>query len=456
MSIRDWYPILRWDTLPNFGLCHTATTSDEFKRNYAESKEIRDFRENLLETLGGSFDTPNMRILGKPGTGKTTFLYSLLSLNGQNLDKYFLYIFHVNRAVGDDPEPLVIEELFGAWGAYFNSCGFDNEFNSIKSQKITTKLKLTKCSDFFLKRKKDFKKVFIVALDNVDLLEPKIMGKIALLSITHLEVASVKKWLFIREESYDKYDQETRRLVSQFFPEARHFPIIKLFEIVEHRINNTPSKGKPLNPFSNQLCERVQLMYDDCLRESLPTLKTILENSFKSGFHQNQDVSFISNYIDRAAITILTETGKLPNLHSIKYRNVPYTIPIELVSMMMYIQSIQLLLGSVNHIINFKRANLPAKNRELEIKLPNSTFMHSLNLLIQNGLATKNDESVYLTPIGKVVAASCGKKFYAEACFHSLLPNSLTSSEYSGDYQLMSFMEMDYENIARIWTTKPI
>ena len=120
MSIHLWYPILRWSRLPNFGNCHTLQDLEEFGKNYKETYDINRFRRNLLENLTGQFEQINIRILGNPGSGKTTFIYSLLKAISENgnkgiLDKYVFYIFHVNRAMGEKREELVQQALLDAW-----------------------------------------------------------------------------------------------------------------------------------------------------------------------------------------------------------------------------------------------------------------------------------------------------------------------------------------------------
>lgn len=290
--------------------------------------------------------------------------------------------------------------------------------------------------------------------DDVDILEPHLMRGIILASISHLETASIKKWLFIREETFDRYDPQTKRNISQFFPEPRPFPAISLFDVVQHRIANTAGTTNALNPFTRTLCDHVQAIYDDCLRESLSALKLILENSFSSGFHQNQNIEFIQNYLEKAATTVLIRTNRLPNLHTQRYRTVPYPIPLDMLALMAFIQDEKLLFGATNHAISARAQRINSKYKDEEIKLHNNQFAHTLKAVIKSGLAVRDDGAIYLTSIGRAVASYCGKKFYNDACFSALLdPDTLSSSEYTSDYQLMSFVVLDHAEIARIWTT---
>lgn len=459
MAISDWYPILNWANLPNFGFCHTITDVEEFKKNFVETEPLLEFRKNLLETLNGSFESHFIRILGKPGSGKTTFLYSLIRMNGSGaknnlLDKYYIYVFHVNKARAEDPEPYVMDQFLIVWNKYLTDAGLGHIFESINSQTLDIKLKLSRCNDFFLANKDKFKKVLIVALDDVDLLEPRTMRGIIVASISHLEAASIKKWLFIREETFDKYDPETKRLISQFFPEARPFPQISLFDVVQHRIKNTSGTSHALNPFPASLCDHVQATYDDCLRESLPALKAILENRFPTGFHQNQAIEFIQNYLEKAGIAVLIRSNRLPNLHASAYRTVPYPISLDMLALMAFIQDETLLIGAANHAINARRHRINAKYKDEEIKLQRNQFGYSLEAIIKAGLAIREKNAVFLTALGRSIASYCGKKFYSEACFSAILnTRTLSSKEYTDEYQLMSFVEIDHEEIARIWTT---
>ncbi len=455
MAIGDWFPILNWQDLPNFGYCHTIADLAEFKKSFLETEELSEFRRNFLTTLNGSFDTHQQRILGKPGAGKTTFLYSLMKINGDELsERYFIYPFHINKAKANDPDPYVVDQYLDGLSRYFEDSGFGHEFKSINGQSIDSKHKLNKCARFFLDNKTRFKKVLVVVFDDVDLLPGEMMRGIIEAAISHLETASIKKWLFIREETYDKYDAETKKTLSQFFPEQRTFPRISLFDIVQHRIANTAGGTKPLNPFSRTLCDHVQAIYDDCLRESLSALKTILENSYQKKFHQNQSIEFVQNYLEKAGATSLIKGGRLPNLHLPQYRTVPYPIPIDMLALMNFIQDENLLIGATNHAINARRHKINAQYKDEEIFVNRAQFAYTIESFVRQGLATHRDGTLFLTAVGRAVASYCAKKFYNEACFEVALGvDTLSSNEYTSDYQLMSLVSLDHQEIAKIWTT---
>lgn len=172
--IESWFPILNWDKLPNLGSCHTINNYRDFLRNYFVSYEIDKFKKNLFATLTGEFEIPNMKIMGRPGCGKTSFIYYLLksAANEKNilLSKYFFYIFHANRAAGAVTEDVIVHYILEAWGEYYSACGNGDIFSRINRQNVSAKEKLNKLTDFFKKRRGEFGKILIFVIDDADLL----------------------------------------------------------------------------------------------------------------------------------------------------------------------------------------------------------------------------------------------------------------------------------------------
>lgn len=127
-TLEQWMAVLKWKSLPNFGYCHTLPEYDDFTKEYYRAPELRMTRDNLLFTLaGGFYEQHSKRILGQPGSGKTTFVYSLERGAREGhvpaLQKMFFKIIHVNRTDMPLYKGVVQEEMVKAWTGFFESCG---------------------------------------------------------------------------------------------------------------------------------------------------------------------------------------------------------------------------------------------------------------------------------------------------------------------------------------------
>jgi len=82
--MEEWLNILNWKTCPIFGNVHIIEDYASFMENYYLSREIERFKRNMLTTLTGGFEQHNIRIMGRRGCGKTSFIYYLTK--GANAD----------------------------------------------------------------------------------------------------------------------------------------------------------------------------------------------------------------------------------------------------------------------------------------------------------------------------------------------------------------------------------
>ncbi len=98
-SISDWYPVLNWSKLPNFGSCHTKQCVTEFTNSYYRDEKIVTLYQNICQTLSADYASANVRISGDPGAGKTSFLYAIknIVIIPKQLVFYptFIFIFYI-------------------------------------------------------------------------------------------------------------------------------------------------------------------------------------------------------------------------------------------------------------------------------------------------------------------------------------------------------------------------
>lgn len=423
MSIKSWYEVLNWPSLPNFGDCHTITELSRFRENYALTADITRLKHNLLETLTGKFEMQYLRIMGEPGAGKTSFLYSLIKdgagedkQNEKLLRQFVFHIFHVNRADSEHYVEIIQKEVRSAWKQYYEAIGFNDIYLSITSKKSSSiKEQLNDLTDYYKHNKAKFaEKVLIFVIDDVDLLPGSQLVEIATTVIKNLEVRSVKKWLVIRNETFAEYTGDSKTIVSSFFPEHHQFPNVPLYEIIEYRIKSL-TKNSGSNPFSRALCHTVTKLCASNLRESLATLKSILELTDPKGLKgKATGEEFVQNYINRISIKAFIQEGLLPNITNPELRNVPVPIPLDLIILARIIQDEQLLFRCVQDCINVRHSsvNSGSSNSRTEFKLREETFSHSVKQLAEKGLLYKQGKNIQLTGKGEVLSVYANRAAY--------------------------------------------
>ena len=458
MSIDTWYKVLGWDNLPNFGDCHTILEHSRFLENYAQTHDIKRLKRNLLETLTGKFEMQYIRLMGNPGAGKTSFLYSLLKDGNGNdsnikrlLEQFVFYVFHVNRADSKEFEETIQREIKQAWQNYYNAVDLADMFLSITARpSMSIKEQLNELSTYFKNNRDKFSsKVLIFIIDDVDLLPGEQLIDIATTAIKNMEVRAVKKWLVIREETFSGYTAESKSIVCGFFPDHHKFPDISLYEIVEHRIKSRSQVAKSVNPFSNILCETVTRIYSGNLRESLSALKSILEHVDPKGLKENTNEEFIQQYLNRVSIVAFMREGVLPNLFDKKFRNIPIPIPLDLISLARHVQDESLLFSCVNECANIRHAKSAIKAQgNIEFRLREESFGFSLKQLIDEGLLIKQGKTIHLTPKGEVLSVYADREHYVKDVLAATRPRYFEQTEPEKRFESMCYVNIDHSAIA--------
>ena len=104
-SIEDWFPVLGWKNIPHFGSIHDLTSEEILRFYFHEDSEIGPLVNNLLIGLRGEIPSHNIRIVGPPGIGKTSFIYYLHSLLKEKdiklYERYHIYVFNCETVIND-------------------------------------------------------------------------------------------------------------------------------------------------------------------------------------------------------------------------------------------------------------------------------------------------------------------------------------------------------------------
>lgn len=428
MSIKSWYPILNWKKLPNFGNCHSIENVDDFALNFVDTPEIDIFRGNLLETLTGHFEQLNVRIVGCPGSGKTTFIYSLLKLahvNGYKiLEKYCIYIFHTNRAASANENEIVHQHILAAWEKYYEACGQAGMYKLIEGQRIPVKTKISKLMDHYKGNRKLFEKVLIFVLEDADLITQEQVVSISHEVYRNLEVSSIKKWIVLRESTFEGYSEKSRQDIASFFPDLHTFPSTQLFDVVEKRIQWTAESDHAKNPFSRPLCNIICRLHDGNFREALSTLKKLLQdNSASSDIAISTSAEFIQKYLERISIKTLVNENQILNLHDSALRNTPYPLPFDIACVCQFIQEQALVFRAVDEVQNerLRMSGVPAK--DFEFRLRQDQFDYSVEALVSKGILKKTkSNSLHLTNVGQILATYATRGYYNDHCLGTAEP----------------------------------
>lgn len=357
--------------------------------------------------------------MGRPGCGKTSFVYYLENAARNEVDsilcEFVFFILHINRAHDVSDEVLVREHIIKAWEKYYFACDKGEAFKRIAQQQMPVKEQNNALSDYFIKHKGEFKKVLILVIDDADLLEGKEVVAIAKNVIKNMEVASVKKWLIIREITYKGYDNEVRKFVDAFFPDRKDFPKVSVRNVVQHRILNTSGDLNAKNPFSENLCNLIlERLFDGNMREALSTLKNILELNSPGDFSINTDEKVLQKYIDTVAINSLLKLNFLPNLHDPLYRKSFLPLPLDILMLVKHIHAVELIFATLDTVTSLRTDKMKVTNNETIIKIRDDDFQYTLAKLIDLGLIDKEGKAYYLTKKGDLLSDYAGRKHYID------------------------------------------
>lgn len=459
-SIRDWFEILNWPHLPNLGSCHTNLTTSSFSRNYYINEDISTLYHNLTATLEhNGVETQNIRILGNPGAGKTSFLYALKHMSEQDekspLHNYYFYIYHINKSDGlsdeETYEAEIDKNILLAWKGFFNINGFKDQFNRMDSQELSLKEKINLSTSYYRDHRDKFAKIMIFAVDDVDLLPGEDVLKVVNHILRTIEVGSVKKWLSIRRISLEKYNGETKSRVEEFFPDFFDFPKVSLFELVSHRIAKA-FEGDSKNPYNKIVCDETILpICEGNMREGLALVKSLLENVFPKNFKKHTSEKVIQEYVAKSAVDTLCRSQKLIDLHSMTFKICPFPLAVDLLACVRYHAHEPIIFGSLTDCCtrrDYLSDNVIGVNdRHAFVRAPD--FKKLLKTLIEHKLIISSSKEYYqLTDKGKILSSFSRRDFYFS--FHKDNDKAVIDDE---QYWLLSKHKLDYSEIVSNYLT---
>lgn len=461
-SIRDWFEILNWSGLPNLGSCHTNFNSSTFSKNYYINEELSTLYNNLTATLEfNAIESQNVRILGHPGAGKTSFLYAMKYMSEHDasspLSKCYFYIYHINKSDGlsdeETYEAEIDKNIVAAWKGFFYSNGFSEQFFQIDSQDLSFKEKINLATAYYKENKKIFEKIMIFAVDDVDLLPGEDVLKVVNHILRSIEIGSVKKWLSIRRVSIENYNRDTKSRVEEFFPDFFDFPKISLYELVNYRIKNSfENTINPKNPFNELLCdETITPICEGNMREGLALVKSMLENTFPKKFAKQTSEKVIQEYIAKSAVDTLCRSQKLIDLHSMTFKICPFPLSVDILACIRYHAHEPVIYGSVTDCCtrrDFLSGDVLGET-ERHAVVRNQDFTKIINILKEHKLIICTSKDYYqLTDKGKLLSSFSKRDFYFN--FHKANNKAIIDDEL---YWMLSSHKLDYNKIVSNYIT---
>lgn len=461
-SIRDWFDILGWSGLPNFGSCHTNLTQATFEKNYYINDDISTLYSNLTATLEfNGIESQNVRILGQPGAGKTSFLYAMKYMSeyakDTPLNNYYFYIYHINKSDGLDDEETYEKEIdkniLLAWKGFFDANNFSDQFIRIDAQELTLKQKINLATSYYKDNKSDFIKVMIFAIDDVDLLPGKDVLRVVNHILRSIEVSSVKKWLSIRRVSIENYNRDTKSRVEEFFPDFFDFPKVSLYELVNYRIENSfKLSEKVKNPFNKLLCdETISPICENNMREGLALVKSLLENIFPKGFAKTTSEKVIQEYVSKSAVETLCISQKLVDLHSMTFKICPFPLAVDILACIRHHSHEPVIYGAITDCCTRRDflSNYIIGEDERHASVRTQDFNKTINTLVDHLLVVKMSKDYYqLTDKGKLLSSFSRRDFYFN--YHKSNNKVIIDDE---QYWELSKHKLDYSGIVSNYLT---
>lgn len=429
MSMQEWMKILYWRTVPNFGKIHHLP-SDEFKTQYYISPSIEEIISDLIHTLWKGRANTDKLLIGKPGCGKTTFIYYLKFIETygrkQLSDRYHFEILHFNRVISISKESSIasIEEIcLDIYKRYFYECNLDHDVDMIlRNDDLNRNQKINKMIDVIKRERHVLRKQLIVFIDDIDESPIEQVESLLRLLYSYMETASIEKWLTIRGATLDHYSESLLRFIKSKFSDKIPFPRVDLFGIVDMRIKAISRRAK--NPFGKELCSQLVKVFNEDIREALGSLLKFLEINKPGKTQEYVSSEWIEKYLLINFSKVLVRQRVFPNifLHS---RHAHYPLEKDIFSLLVVKPTVdndfkRIIEHYYTNTINSLRKTKPFYGRD-RVSLSEMEITGALQTLLNHQLIEQQYEKCFtITPKGRVFFKILNEPLYSKECIEEL------------------------------------
>jgi energy-coupling factor transporter ATP-binding protein EcfA2 len=321
MTVRKkWLSILNWMRLPRFGKIHNLE-NEIFSANYYIPPSIDEVLANFMFSLSQESSRIDKLISGKPGCGKTTFLYYLkeviLQEHGILDEKYVLEIIHFLRFIRSDGVTSItsIETwMKDLYANYLRECGFQNEVEGILRNKDFSDInsKINALINLLKRERNNCSKQLIICIDDIDE-APKDQVEPVLRNLySYMETSVIEKWITIRGITLDHYPLSLSLFIRRKFPEKINFPRADFHGILDRRI--TAVGENPKNPFGKEICSQIIQVFDEDIRETLGGILGFLELNPPVSLNKDTSTDLIGRYYGKNIGRVLINMRVFPNI----------------------------------------------------------------------------------------------------------------------------------------------
>jgi GTPase SAR1 family protein len=439
VELSRWRTVLNWNKFPNFNNCHEISDFKEFNNNYCLTPELKVTVDNILLSLDdGGKEQLNRCIIGKPGSGKTSFVHYLMksSLNEENItSKFYFHIFDINKCNTPEMDELIAEEVILAWQNYFLSASQGDVASRIIQQSKSSRDKCALFAKYFEDKRSLFsKKTLIFVIDETDTLEEIKVKEISKKIISIITPKEVKKWLMIRVSTLKSYSTETNDVFESFFPNQTNFSGANLWDIIDYRIKRTSGSETPKNPFSKKLTTTtLRNVFGGNIRAALGALEAVLKYSNLGGISPGTSEEFIQNFIDKAALGAVLRLYHLPNIYSRRFHVSQYPIVLDMLRLSRFGKNREKILRVLQEIEQYRMESSGIFGRQRpsvrKMIIPREEIELAINVLRDSVLFDRiSSKEFELSEMGKYVAEICLTHTYRDACVdeNDLMGDNLT------------------------------
>lgn len=274
-SHEKWSSILNWERKIELGKIHNLS-SDKFEANYYETPSIEKNIKSLVRDLNRGEYRLDKLIIGKPGCGKTTFIYYLNEIKFKEYksinEKYHFAIIHFLRFIRKKKKAPSIS--IEAWMKdlfvnYLEECGYKIEVAAILRNKDfpDNNAKINALLNFLKKEQKQntCTKKLIICIDDIDEAPMDQVEPILRCLYSYMETAAIEKWITVRGITLDHYPLNLSNFIQTKFPHRISFPMESFNGILAKRISDIGEN--PKNPFGMQTCNDLITVFDEDLEE---------------------------------------------------------------------------------------------------------------------------------------------------------------------------------------------
>jgi Cdc6-like AAA superfamily ATPase len=322
MKKSKWLNILNWPNLPLLGRIHNQEPL-VFINNYylppSIDEAIEDIKSSLMQVNSGT----DKLIIGKPGSGKTTFIYYIVGKLFEEdeflSDSYYVQIVHFLRFISANLESSLIsieDWVLKLYEEYLIESGYIEDVEGILRNNArygSNNSKINALLDLVKKTRFERRKKLLIIIDDIDEAPRNKVGPLLRHLYSYMETSSIEKWMTIRSFTLDLYPADLELFIRSKFTECVDFPRVDFHGILAQRVRALGENAK--NPFSKELCNRLIKAHDEDIRIALGASKGFFKINPRATYGKDTSEEEIKRYFLQNLLTLFLKQRLFPNIY---------------------------------------------------------------------------------------------------------------------------------------------